>query len=203
MTLQHLSMVLPPQLHQHLIRPSSLTFMSLWPPNNTWECCMETHCPLLWYLQHHLVLHHLGFSQILDPQLSVMEPPLPHPTGSLTSLYYPHMEPQSPTLVLFPQCRCIQCKMAVFRASFPAVFWCKRPAATTTRPICQNVFLQIFYPVCKDLIPRILDILEPGPVMLCTFPFLIFQKTVTPCTDPQLSVDRTILVTKELCLHLF
>ena len=145
MTQQHLSLLSPPRLHQLLIRPGSLTFMAPWPPNNTLECCMETRSPFFWCLQHHLVLHHLGFSQILDPQFSVMRPPLSQQTGFLTSLYYPYMESQSPALVLLPQCRYIQRNMAVFRASFPAILWCNRPRDPGSATICCNVFSPIFY----------------------------------------------------------
>jgi hypothetical protein len=128
--------------------PASPTADKTWQPHIYGSLASKQHLEVLcgdpmspfWCLLPHLVLHHLGFPQILDPQLSVMGPPLPKHTGSIPSLYYPHLEPQSPTLVLFPLCRCTQRNKAVFMATFPTISWCKHQAALTTATICQNVF---------------------------------------------------------------
>ena len=132
-------------VHQHGFGSETITFMAPWPPNNTLQCCMKALWPHLWCLLLHLVLHPLGLSQILDPQLSVLDTPLPQQTGSLLSLYYYHMESHSTALDFFTQCNCAQLHKATFLAPFSAISQQIRPAATRMATICQNVFLQIFY----------------------------------------------------------
>jgi hypothetical protein len=164
---------------------------------------METHCPHLYCLPHHLVLHHLGRSQILGPQFSAMEPPLPKHTGSRCSLYYSPMEYQSPALELFNQCSCAQRHKPLFRPQFSAISKRVRPAAPRPATICQNAFWQIFCPLLKGLIARVLALLEQDPIMLCTGPVLTFQNAVTPCTDPRPSLGQTMVFTCQLCDRLF
>ena len=64
-------------------------------------------------------------------------------------------------------------------------------------------FGQIFYLLCIDTIPRILALLERDQIILCTFTFLNFQKTVTHSKHPQRILGQQTFFTKGLCPLLF